>query len=240
MSETLPYQLVLTITLLGFVMIAFFFLKENLKEIVINFFSKNEVVKQAKKIGILLHPHFNTEQWLQNIEKSGWLKNSFGNWSSVHGKIKIYNLKGTFTYKNYQIELLKFYIWPDKKRKLPEIGPYIGLHFNLNKKHPEVDIIFKDSRGLLKYIDYKTVKPKTWDTESQEFNNLYKILSSDNVTNLAALTPDVMAKMVDSGLKLNIEIIENHLLIYTASRFKKGNELKTMLEIGWRIAENLE
>lgn len=207
-----------------------------------------ELLRQAVRLKFA----YDEKQWKKNIEDSGFLDNLFGNWSRLHGIIIPYHhckklIKKTGRRRNYEIEIFEFIIrqYPIKTKQAPkahnyDVGPYTGIHFNLHQKYPEVDVIFKDSRGLLKLVDYATVKPKTWTTESEEFNKLFKILSPDHLTNLTVLTPDVMARMIDSKLRLNVEIINNHLLIYTSSQFKQGNELQTILDIGWRIAENLE
>lgn len=202
--------------------------------------SDNSFIKQAIKLGL----DHNQKQWEKNIIKSGFLNHLFGNWRNARGRIKIHNPKRAFVYKNYQVEILKFHIKAEQNNQTEKIGPYTGLHFNLNKKYQEVDIIYKKSDKLNKIFSLltknSTVKPRTWEAESLDFNKLYSILSNDQVLNLTALTPDVMARMIDSNLKLNIEIIDNHLLIYTSGKFKKDDELKTMIDIGYRIAENLE
>ncbi len=249
------------IIILGIIFVTLLFLGKNIFDLIIKIIKgEDKIIKQTEILGFKIYPQHDPGQFNKNIYQSGFLNNLYGNWKNLHGKIIPSRLIGTNTYKGYEIEFIYFFIQYQagksemklhKTKKISEthepiekFGPFTGLHFNLKNKYAEVDIIYKKNNTINKIIGYltdnNTIKPRTWETESNEFNKYYAILSHDYLTNLRVLTPDVMAKILDSNLKINIKIIDNHLLIYTASKFKKGNELKILLEIGWRIAENLE
>lgn len=213
--------------------------------------------KLAKLHNFQTHSHFNTQQWTTNIEQSGFLELLFGNWKNLHGHIKPMRFRATTTQKGYSIELFRFHIQfkPDvsqnKKAKTQverlthhTFGPYTGMHFNLHNTYPEVDVLYKPSVKIRRIIDAimgdDTIKPHTWSTESIAFNKQYAILSDHHLTNLTVLTPDVMMLMLESRLNMNIEIINNHLLVYTHSSIKHMHDFHEMLVVGHRIAENLE
>jgi len=205
------------------------------------------LINQAKKLGFAVKEPFQffanrpeDKQWKKNIEESDFLKYIFGNWKTIHGQLIPGSIRGSFKYKDYEIELLQFYIYTETKTynyldqtnstEIVKAGPYTGLHFNLHKEHPEVDIVYKYTHPLEKFMEKiygeRTIKPRRWQTESPEFNKKYSIISKEHTTNLTVLTPDIMAKLLDSNLNLNIEIIKKHLLLYTLKKFKGDNDVK--------------
>lgn len=241
------YLEILLIIILGIIFAILLSLSKNIFDYITKILKgEDKIIKQAKNLGFKISPQHNFDQFNKNIYQSGFLNNLYGNWKHLHGKIIPSRLIGTNTYKDYEIELIYFFIQYQTSKletklhktktykthkPLQKFGPFTGLHFNLEDKYPEVDIIYKENNTINKIIGYltdnDTIKPKTWETESNEFNKHYAILSNNHLTNLVVLTPDVMAKILDSNLKINIEIIDNHLLIYTASKFKKNDGLKT-------------
>lgn len=219
---------------------------------------EHQLLHQAKKLTFATDITINHQQWSNNIENSGLLHSLFGNLGSMHGKIKPTWVRGTLQKMDYEIEFFRFHILTPAiklmtkyttltnttETNIEKIGPFVGLHINLKNKYPEVDILHKNSHPLAKTLDLalgKTaIKNKQWETESTEFNKNYVILSENHLFNLTVLTPDVMGDVIDSQLKLNIELIDNHLLLYTEKKLTKGNELETMLNIALKITENLE
>lgn len=119
--------------------------------------------------------------------------------------------------------------------------PFSGIDINLPKKLPQI-FINSLASDHIKGPDYLFAPGQKLSLEGN-FDQYFQVFAPKKAQSLtlSILTPDIMETLTTYGKKFDIEIIENHIYIISASKlFIKKTQEKSLMEIARKLLEEID